>query len=342
MITPLLAFVAAYTAGLTPSAVAQTIFVKASAPACGNGATWNTAYRYLQDALTHASLVGGSWQILVAQGTYHPDDDDGAVGAGASCDGGLYIAGDRTASLVLVQNVIILGGWQGTGSPGARNPAVYTTILSGDLNDNDGPSFANNGENSYHVVTADSTQLDQVNDRLDGFTIRGGNADHATNNTHRRGAGVWVNAGSPRISNCVITLNTAAQAGGGIMTFSSPLLVNCRITANAAPRGAGLHINKTNVHLVNCQFIGNAATQDGGAVTSEALTAVFNNNVLRFTNCLFADNTAADQGGAIFVSQALQAVITNCSLTGNTAAQGGGTSRLVRFHLGFPRPGRGC
>jgi acetyl-CoA C-acetyltransferase len=50
---------------------------------------------------------------------------------------------------------------------------VYETVLSGDLLGDDGQGFANNKENSYHIVTGSGTNDTAA---LDGFTITAGNA----------------------------------------------------------------------------------------------------------------------------------------------------------------------
>jgi hypothetical protein len=71
--------------------------------------------------------------------------------------------------------VTITGGHAGYGEidPNNRDVQVYETILSGDLNDNDGVGFANNLENSCHVVTGYGTDATAV---LDGFAVYGGHA----------------------------------------------------------------------------------------------------------------------------------------------------------------------
>ena len=54
------------------------------APAGGNGTTWPTAYKYLQDALATARASGGTiTEIRVAKGTYKPDRGGGQT-AGSS------------------------------------------------------------------------------------------------------------------------------------------------------------------------------------------------------------------------------------------------------------------
>ena len=52
---------------------AKTIYVDDDAPAAGDGTSWATAYRYLQDALTDAAAAEKPVEIRVAQGLYKPD-----------------------------------------------------------------------------------------------------------------------------------------------------------------------------------------------------------------------------------------------------------------------------
>ena len=59
--------------GIANATAAQPILhVDHDAPPGGNGLTWSTAYRHLQDALD-AARISGADEIRVAQGTYRPD-----------------------------------------------------------------------------------------------------------------------------------------------------------------------------------------------------------------------------------------------------------------------------
>ncbi len=51
------------------------LYVDDDAPPGGDGTSWNTAYRFLQDALTDA-CGGGIAEIRVGQGTYTSDRDE--------------------------------------------------------------------------------------------------------------------------------------------------------------------------------------------------------------------------------------------------------------------------
>ncbi len=56
---------------LCTAAAGQIIYVDANASVGGNGQTWRTVYKYLQDAL-YKTPTGGD-EIWVAEGTYKPD-----------------------------------------------------------------------------------------------------------------------------------------------------------------------------------------------------------------------------------------------------------------------------
>lgn len=76
----------------------QVIYVDDSAPPGGNGASWESAYADLQDAL---AIAASGDAIRIGQGTYWPDR------------GGGQSEGDRDASFVLVDGASMLGGFAG-------------------------------------------------------------------------------------------------------------------------------------------------------------------------------------------------------------------------------------
>ena len=69
---------------------------------------------------------------------------------------------------------------------------------------------------------------------LDGFTITGG-VGHTGN-----GGGMNINSGSPTISNCIFTGNTASNSGGAVyVSNASPLIENCTFENNSAGNSGG-------------------------------------------------------------------------------------------------------
>ena len=285
-------------------------YVDDDAPPGGDGATWATAYKYLQDALT-AATAGN--EILVADGTYKPDRDE------ATPEG----TGNRSATFQLASGVSLYGGYRGCpggdcgGNPDERDLEVYETILSGDLNGDDGPDFANNGENTHHVVTGSGTDATTV---LDGFAVTGGNAN-AVSSPDNTGAGIYMLAGSPTVSHCTFTGNTASAFGGGMTTHSSdssPTVNNCTFTGNTAGvHGAGM-LNNGSPAVTDCTFSGNSAGHSGGGMGNVNASPTV-------TDCTFIGNSATNNGGGMGnINELSLPIVTNCTFSGNTADRGGG------------------
>ena len=115
----------------------------------------------------------------------------------------------------LKNGVTIEGGYAGCGAPDpdVRDTGTSESILSGDLASDDGPDFADNDENSYHVVSGSGTEASAI---LDGFTITGGNANGPS--PHDHGAGVYSAGGAPSIRNCTITRNRAQNGDASVPT----------------------------------------------------------------------------------------------------------------------------
>lgn len=210
------------------------VYTDYNAPGNNDGSSWTDAYKYLQDALSDANTSGKD--IWVAAGSYKPDvNTSNAPGSG-----------DREATFQLSDGLTIYGGFPpGGGTWEDRDPNIYNTILTGDLDGNDvgEPNHPSRGENSYHVVTGAD------NATIDGFTITGGNAN--ASDPYNKGAGLFL----PEVTNMVVVNNniTANIAGansletyygGGIHLDSpSPLSIapniirNCTITDNHLEAG---------------------------------------------------------------------------------------------------------
>ena len=314
---------------------AQRIFVDVDADGANNGASWENAYKFLQDALIDANSALKPVEMWIAEGIYTPDSNS------ADPNG----SGDRTATFHLINGVTIKGGYAGSGQPNpdARDIEVYETILSGDLDGNDGPDFANNGENSYSIVTGSGTD---ANAFLDGFTITAGNANKPMpppfppaigtqiyNNSINPllvdyalyekspgwdGGGMYNDAGSPTLSNCTLRMNWA-RLGGGMNNHSgsSPKLTNCNFIGNASEtNGAGLYNDSmSNPILTNCTFTENSAGWIGGAFCNLDSSLVV-------SNCMFIGNSAEYESGGMSNLRG-KPVVTNCTFRGNSAEWGG-------------------
>jgi hypothetical protein len=220
------------------------------------------------------------------------------------------------------------GGYAGFGKPdpNARDLGEYESILSGDLASNDGPDFANNGENSYHVVTGSHTNATTV---LDSVTITGGNANA---NWDHWGGGMYINGGSPTFIHCTFRGNWGELGGGMSVSGSNSTLRHCIIERNSAfGKGAGILCVGSNLKIMNCAIRYNATTRvgsgRGGGLWCRASIPVI-------TNTIISENSAGTDGGGIYNDYESDLILTNCRITANVVgwATGGGIANHFDSH----------
>ncbi len=319
---------------------AQTVlYVDDDASSNGDGASWATAFKYLQDALANADTNGT--EIRVAQGTYKPDRDEG----------GNVARGDREASFQLLNNVALHGGYAGLGAPDPdlRDINSNATILSGDLNGDDDPqwltdfiscamSFApgcetfdldsngdvdprdlmrllDNGdsqENSHHVVVGIDVDTSAL---LTGFTLTGGNA--LDSGSGCGGALYIVGHGTgPTVAECSLVGNMA-QIGGAVYANSTiASFTACIFNGNASGAGGGMFITGregSNPTLKNCTFTRNLSVE-GGAIFGSGF---------HLTDCVLDENIAEGSGGAGYCGTR-GSRFDGCTFSNNVAGFDGG------------------
>ncbi len=318
--------------GIAITAGGKDICVDTSAAPGGNGNSWATAFKYLQDALT-AAQAGDA--ILVAQGNYYPDRDSTNPGG----------TGDPALPFALVSNVRMYGGYPKGGGE-KSNWLINKTILSGNIGE---PAGAE--DNSYHVVVAEAPGGGTL---LDGFYIESGYADGAGSDDEKCGGGMFISggAGVPVVSRCCFANNYAELDGGGLfVTSASPKLSGCRVTANLAGRnGGGLYADGGALILVRCRFgdideqvIGNAAGNNGGGLYCTGPSGSH-----QMTNCTFVRNSA-DNGGGIYNNDCTLNLM-NCLITeSGIGGYGGGiycyagcNVRMTNCTVAFNAEGSGC
>lgn len=339
--------------GLVLPCAADTIFVDDTAPPNGDGATWSSAFTDLQDALDTARLDPAIDAIHVADGVYRPDR--GTL--------------DEALSFDLVDGVALLGGFPDGGGPlNQRDRDLHPTMLSGDLLNDDGPllelgQWIGMLTNSQHIVQATNCG---PTTRLDGFIIRGGNADNGTS-AERVGANVQIHGGGPVIADCRIERGRSDWGGGGIGAVdATPLIEHCEFfecSSNAFGGGIGI-FGSLSAEIRACRFennIGGSGTgvycgplsaNSGIGNASSILKCEFTNNnaVLgassgggvhfnlgdnRLIDCTFIDNMT-DGGGGVGV-RASDAWIERCTFLGNRGdGDGGGAILAFNFDFGAP------
>jgi hypothetical protein len=301
-------------------ASAQVRFVRAGAPAGGDGLTWATAYNDLQVALAAAVANPTITQLWVAQGTYMP------AGAG----------GSRAATLQIRNGLALYGGFDGTEvTLQERDFEKHPTTLSGDLNGNDGPftitfpppSWLD--DNSYHVVSAAGVSAAT---RIDGFTIRGGAASFPEN----VGAGIRVTGGSLVIENCTLTRNYALYEGAALLLTSatSATVRGCLFVENhvadGASGGGGISVDGGSAVIDNCEFLSNFVSPSGGIAGGGGI--VSDDADVTVTDCTFTGNSGHDGGGILLQGGSL--TIERCDFSGNYGRYGGGIySSAADMHM---------
>ncbi|MGD8395799.1 MAG: FlgD immunoglobulin-like domain containing protein [Candidatus Eiseniibacteriota bacterium] len=126
--------------------------------------------------------------------------------------------------------------------------------------------------------------------RLEGVTVTGGLA--VGSGFDSEGGGIYCRDASPRIADCLITVNEAEAAGSGIC---------CR---SASPE------------IVRCDLVDNLQTIDGGGIYCTHSSPTLD-------HCTFLANEALFWGGAIFCTFSSPS-ISHCTLARNAAHWGGG------------------
>lgn len=147
----------------------------------GNGSSWNNAIGELADALLWANKNKNSisnLKIYISKGTYipkySPQDADNFTETPSD---------PRIKSFLLINGIELYGGFDPENGitdlshkrilP-SNNNELTGTILSGDLDNND-LTLKNYENNAYHVIL--SSNFQEINTKIDGFTITGGNAN---------------------------------------------------------------------------------------------------------------------------------------------------------------------
>ncbi|MCP3905270.1 MAG: hypothetical protein GY715_16715 [Planctomycetes bacterium] len=291
---------------MTRLGTATIHFVDGGAPSGGDGSSWEHAFDAPHDALAAAAPGDSVW---VAAGVYTP----GPPG------------GDRAAAFTIPGGVSVYGGFAGDEmSLDEREAGAATSVLSGDLNGDDGPGFAGRDDNAWHVVVAGGDPMPVL---LDGFTITAGEAGGGSGPTPlRNGGGLYVDAGAITLRRCIFHANrslaTAALSGGGaVYARESPVVFEeCAFTGNAAPNSHGAAVRlvgATSASVSGCVFQGNEADV-GGALSAQDVGS------LVLDDSAFVGNTAEAGGGGVFVHDVGDATVTACVFSDNDGGYTGG------------------
>ena len=328
-----------------------TRYVAPTSSGTADGSSWTNASADLQ-AIINTSVSGD--QVWVAAGTYKPNRKATALT--------VIVANDRDNAFVLKENVKVYGHFAGNETLlSQRNlaNAANTTILSGDFSNNDtynanGVPTGGNTENAYHVVVVSGSAAVPVtaNTILDGFTIKGGNANGAgtiTVNTRtigrNYGGAVHNNNSAAIFTNIKAISNAASVWGGAIYNYYAPSTFDyLTVNGNSAQLGGGMYNSNSQTVVTNSTFNYNTATQNGGGISNVSSPINLSNTVINANsaaagggglynsssaaickNLTFTNNSISGtygKGGGIF-NTGSDAVFTNVKVTGNTATTTG-------------------
>lgn len=271
---------------LTGLANAQTYYYVAT-NGSGSGTSWVNAYTNIQTAL------------------------DVATNGDTVC-----IAGGQTFSLtqqltMARSGVSVIGGYQGSGTPGSRDPSQYETIIT-----------RNAAVTDMRLLKVNSVQ----NILVDGITFTGGRLLNSEN-----GAGIYLSATTnATVRNCRIMQNGVYAWGVGYTTYGGGIfmenpdhvtIADCDVSANQSGAGGGVFVTGGNVVLTNCIIRDNQAvigwSGGGGAVSCNNSAAV------DLSNCIISGNYG-DNGGGMDVVSSANARLKNCLVTYNASGGGAG------------------
>jgi hypothetical protein len=338
----------------------KIIYVDADANGLNDGSSWLNTYKYLQDALM---MDTDGDELRVAQGIYKPDDfalsDRPNLG--------------RSETFQLKNGVTLKGGYAGLGQPdpNRRDVGKHETILSGDLNGDDGPADFNNiqaaindANNGDTIIVADGRYTGYGNRDIDfdgkAITLRSENGpENCIIDCQHSGGGLYFHSGEDK--NSVLegfAIVNGSGGGGGAMTVhhSSPLLINCKFINNAGGGGGAIWVyGSSSIILINCTFSGNSIRgEGGGGIYNDGngedsrptlIGCTFSGNWAEYgggamyntltnvtvVNCTFSRNWTNVGGG--IENQSGNLTLTNCAFSGNYATWWGGGLHSVRSNL---------
>lgn len=302
--------------------ITDKVYVNTAATGLNNGQTWTDAFVYLVDALDSLATTGTPAQVWVAQGTYHPYE----IGHSISNN-------FRLESFKMFNNVEIYGGFLGYETTlNQRDYDLFPTILSSDLQDNDG-TYAYS-DNTYHVFFNNYTNANPLTSSaiLDGFTIFGGYAKSTGINS--TGGGMYNKYASPIIKNCRFQANIANVGGGMYNDYSNPNISNSSFYKNVGEiAGGALIAANGNPIINNTLFLENKVNTTNSNVTSYGGAIQLTSCGGSVSSCTFNSNSAYYYGGAARIQNSTTA-FSSCNFTDNQAKSGGAiymTSSILAF-----------
>jgi predicted outer membrane repeat protein len=311
---------------------AQTVrYVNTTPSGTADGSSWANASNNLQ-GMINASAPGD--EVWVAEGSYVTGVLPPFCGTGCNF---------RDATFFVKVGVSLYGGFAGNESSKNERTGNNETILTGDFNNDDiitgtgsTLTITNNGENAYHVVVIEpNASGTPATTAIDGFTIKGGNANSGNPIVNsgifynrNLGGAIYLDTQQSsgftglnlNINNVNFIGNSSTDRGGAIYAFIRRTSI-CNITNSffennlAFPSGNGergggavysevFAADGSEVNYFGNTFLGNRVRVSGFAQGyGGAIYCINSNSTTRFHNNIFANNSTVQAGGAVFSRQ---------------------------------------
>lgn len=299
---------------IEPNIYPKDIFVKTTGLSTNDGASWNSPTT-LEKAL---SLAVDHDVIHIAAGTYTPS------ALIASSTEGLT---NKDKTFEISKNITLIGGYPADASAGSEpDPAIYKTVLSGDLS---------GGVKVYHTMVITAPPITDRKVIIKGITVKDGYSDYAdsgsvltVNNSasmpQNKGAGVYVVNSIVEFVECDIVENNS-RMGSAITTLLTPkiTLYRCNVERNSTSgNGAGIYVegptkgtDYATMSLHECTIANNT-----GAATASGLYTI-NLCKIYVYNSTINNNTSINSGAGIYVREGTQGFIVNSTIHGNAAGE---------------------
>lgn len=308
------------------------LYVKQANTTSGTGDSWENAVTEFGDALKAAADInavnrGRVKEIWIAGGVHKP----------------LYAAEPgttdvRNRSFVLVDDVKIFGGFAGTEAVLTERDLslkANATVLTGDLNSDDGTDFSNYDDNVYHVMIVIPPSRATSDVYIDGLTIQGGNANSTGSITvnekevsHKNGGGIYAGFSTQikvYLNNVDFYRNRANSLGGAFYSAifnrnnsADIFITNTKMIENYAAAGAAVYNDDrgNTLYITNALVSGNTADNyifgaQGRSARSHITNATIVNNKLNDNGAIIAPNSARD--AAYFIRNSV--VVNNTANT---------------------------
>jgi hypothetical protein len=159
--------------------------------------------------------------------------------------------------------------------------------------------------------------------QLVGLTLTGGNADGVDDGdgaagADERGGGLYLNASSATVVDCILTGNVASGTGGSFYSNGGTVsFTRCVLGDSQASTGGAAYTNVSSVTFTDCAFTGNdALVANGGAIS------VHNGPGVTLLRCRIEGNTSGTDGGGLWTNA--PTTILACTILGNDAGGNGG------------------